>query len=140
MTHNIRALIVDDRARSRRGLRALLATCPEIDIIGEANNGQEALCLVEKFSPDVVLMDARMPVMDGMEATRHIKDKWPRVCVIILTLYNTYRAQALAAGAAAFLVKGGPSEELLETVITCGSTPRAPSNQGRAFLSPGNPI
>jgi DNA-binding NarL/FixJ family response regulator len=116
MARNIRALIVDDRPRSRRGLRALLATSPEIQVIGEATNGQEAIVMVDKFRPDVVLMDVRMPVMDGLEATRRIKSKCPSVQVIVLTLYNAYRNNALAAGAAAFLVKGGPSEELLETI------------------------
>jgi DNA-binding NarL/FixJ family response regulator len=112
----VRALIVDDRERSRCGLRALLATCAEIHIVGEATNGQEALEMVALCHPDVVLMDARMPVMDGLEATRQIKGRWPRVKVIVLTLYAAYRDQALAAGATRFLLKGGPAEELLEAV------------------------
>ena len=121
MAKNIRALIVDDRPRSRQGLRALLDTCPEIDIVGEATNGQEAVYLVEQVRPDVVLMDARMPVMDGLEATRQIKVKWPEVNVIVLTLYNAYRTRALAAGACVFLVKGCPSEELLQAVKASGT-------------------
>ena len=138
MAQHIRALVVDDRPRSRRGLRALLATCPEIDVIGEATNGREALRLVEKFSPDVVLMDARMPVMDGLEATRRIKGQWPQVNVIVLTLYSTYRAQALAAGAVAFLIKGGPSEELLDTVKTWGTASRSLTDPSSNLFSHNN--
>jgi YesN/AraC family two-component response regulator len=118
--NRIRALIVDDRPRSRRGLRALLDTCPEIDIIGEAADGLEAVRMVKQCAPDVVLMDARMPVMDGLEATRRIKSQSPAVKVIVLTLYTTYRAKALDAGAAAFLIKGCPSDELLNTIKTYG--------------------
>ena len=90
---------------------------PEIEIVGEAADGREAVRLVEECRPDVVLMDARMPRMDGLEATRLIKDRWPELKVIVLTMYASYRADALAAGADAFLVKGCPAEELLEAVL-----------------------
>jgi YesN/AraC family two-component response regulator len=116
MAQHIRVIIADDRPRSREGLRALLATCPEIEIVGEAANGREAVRLVEEHCPDVVLMDVRMPVMDGLEATRRIKIKHPQIHIIILTLYTTYRFTALAAGATAFLIKGDSSGELLETI------------------------
>lgn len=146
MSQQIQALIVDDDPRSRKGLRALLNTCQEIHIIGEAPNGREALHLVEQLCPHVVLMDVRMPLMDGLEATRRIKSQWPHVNVIVLSLYNTYRAEALAAGAAAFLVKGCPSEELLEAIISQGpavstktdpSPTPASSNQHPQKPSPG---
>lgn len=117
MTQHIQALIVDDRHRSRNGLRALLDTCSEIEVIGEAINGQEAVDRTEESQPDVVLMDVRMPVMDGLEATRLIKGRWPTIRVIMLTIYTTYQADALAAGADAFLVKGCPSEELLGAIL-----------------------
>jgi DNA-binding NarL/FixJ family response regulator len=134
MEQHIRILIADDAPRSRDGLRALLATLqlgadekvrhgpqaggrPQVDVVGEAANGRDAVRLVEERQPDVVLMDARMPVMDGLEATRLIKDKWPEVKVVVLTMYPTYRAQALAAGADVYLLKGCPPQHLLEAIL-----------------------
>jgi DNA-binding NarL/FixJ family response regulator len=118
MEQRIRVLLTDDRPRSRRGLRALLATCPEVEVVGEAADGWEAVCLVEKRHPDVVLMDAKMPVMDGLEATRLIKGNWPGVKVIVLTMYASYRAEALAAGADAFVTKADPPEQLLAAILS----------------------
>jgi DNA-binding NarL/FixJ family response regulator len=86
-------------------------------VVGEATNGQEALSLVEECRPDLILMDARMPVMDGLEATQLIKARWPEVKVVILTMYPAYRAEALAAGADAVLVKGCPPEKLLDAIL-----------------------
>jgi len=111
-----RILIVDDQASVREGLRTVLEL-EELEIVGEAAEGREAVQLVEEARPDVVLMDARMPVMDGLEATRLIKDRWPEVKVIVLTMYRPYQADALAAGADAFLVKGCAAEELLEAIL-----------------------
>lgn len=120
----MRVLIADDRSRSRRGLRALLATLPEMEIVGDARDGQEALTLVEALQPDAVLMDARMPTMDGLAATQAIKERWPGVRVIVLTMYGSLRAAAAAAGADAFLVKGCPPDELLDA-IAAGTEHRA---------------
>ncbi len=114
---HIRVLIADDRLSSRDGLKALLATRPVIDIVGEAADGHEAVQLVEQCRPDVVLMDVRMPVMDGLRATRIIKERWPEVKVIVLTMYPSHQTEALAAGADAFLVKGCPAEDLLEAIL-----------------------
>ena len=116
MTMQTRVLIADDRPRSRSGLKAVLALRPEIEIVGEAADGQEAVRLVEEYRPDVVLMDARMPVLGGVEATRLIKEGWPEVRVVVLTIDASYRADALAAGADAFLVKGCPARELLAAI------------------------
>jgi len=112
-----RVLIADDRPQSRNGLKALLATWPEVEVVGEATNGQEAVRLMEECRPDVVLMDAMMPVMDGLEATGHIKDRCPEVKVIVLTIHAPCRDDALAAGADAFLIKGCPAVDLLEAIL-----------------------
>jgi DNA-binding NarL/FixJ family response regulator len=117
MKQPIRVLIADDRLTSRNGLKALLATQLEIEIIGEAADGQEAVQLVEQHQPDVVLMDVRMPVTNGLESTRMIKSRWPGVKVILLTMYPAYQAEALAAGADAFLVKGCAADDLLKALL-----------------------
>jgi DNA-binding NarL/FixJ family response regulator len=116
MNQHICVLIADDRPTSLNGLRALLATQPTIDIVGEASDGQEAIQLVEQCRPDVVLMDVRMPLINGLEATQIIKSRWPEIKVIVLTMYATYQAEAFAAGADAFLVKGCATEDLLAAV------------------------
>ena len=116
MSERLRVLVVDDQPRARQGLKALLATWPIAQEIREAANGQEALALVEESLPDVVLMDVRMPKMDGLEATRRIKAKWPQVKVIALSMYAEYAADALAARADAFVCKGEPPDKLLATL------------------------
>src|SRR5918912_2083915 len=98
MAEVTRVIIADDSARARDGLRALLATWPEVEVVGEATNGQEAVRLVEECHPAAVLMDLQMPVMDGLQATRLIKHRWPDVNVSVLTLHATERLAALEAG------------------------------------------
>jgi DNA-binding NarL/FixJ family response regulator len=117
MRQHIRVLIADDRPKSRDGLRALLAIWPEIEVIGEASDGHEAIHSVEVSKPDVVIMDARMPDMDGVEATRTIKRRWPNVKIVLLTLYASTRGDALDAGADEFLIKGCPPLELLAAIL-----------------------
>ena len=117
MMQHIRVLIADDRLSSRNGLKALLVTQCGIEIVGEAADGQETIQFVGQCRPDVVLMDVRMPLIDGLEATRVIKDRWPEVKVIVLTMYPSHQAEALAAGADAFLVKGCTAEDLLKAIL-----------------------
>lgn len=113
MTQPIRVLIADDSVRTREGLRALFAAWPEILVIGEVGNGREAVSMAAQQLPDIVLMDLSMAVMDGVQATRLIKQQWPRVSVIVLTMYADQQAAALAAGADAFVIKGSAPERLL---------------------------
>ena len=117
MMNRCQVLIVDDRPQTREGLKALLATAPPVQVVGEAADGREAMHLIEVRQPDVVLMDASMPVMDGLEATRLVKAQWPQIKVIILTIHTALRAEALAAGADAFLVKGCPTGALLDAIL-----------------------
>lgn len=120
MVQPLRVLIADNSIRTRDGLRALFATCSEIELVGEAANGYEAVRLVSECHPDAVLMDLQMPVMDGLQATRHIKDKWPEVTVVVLTLYASQHAAARTAGADAFVIKGGDPGQLLAAL--CGGS------------------
>jgi YesN/AraC family two-component response regulator len=117
MIPGIRVLIVDDQVHARQGLEALLVTWPQVQEVRQAAGGQEAIHRVREFLPDVVLMDARMPKMDGLEATQRIKARWPQVRVIMLSIYPDYAAQALLAGADTFISKGEPPERLLAALI-----------------------
>ena len=119
-------LICDDELHAREALKSLLTiytlsksddTIPQIKVVGMAANGQEAIQRVAEYHPDVVLMDALMPVMDGFEATRIIKSRWPQVKVVMLTMYSAQQSAAMAAGVDAFLLKGCPAEELLDTIL-----------------------
>jgi len=113
MAQPTRVLIADNSVRARDGLRALLTVWPEIEVVGEASNGQDAVRLVGECQPDIVLMDLNMPVLDGIEAIMLIKQQWPAVTVIVLTLYTVEQSVALAAGADAFLLKGNAPDQLL---------------------------
>src|SRR5581483_11768154 len=104
--HPIYAVVVDDRPRARHALRALLETCPDVVVVGEATDGAHALEVVALRRPDVVLMDLSMPVLDGFQSTARIKQRWPRVRVLALSVAADAREQALAAGADAFVAKG----------------------------------
>ncbi len=94
MEQKIRVLIADDRPHSRDGLRALMATWPDVEVVGEAGDGREAVQRVEACRPEAALMDVRMPGMDGLAATRIIKECWPQVRVVILTMYPMHRTEA----------------------------------------------
>ena len=86
-----RIVIADDQALFREGLRTLLSTRPDMDVVGEAANGDEAVALVEELQPDVVLMDLRMPKVDGIQATARIRERWPEIPVLVLTMFTTMR-------------------------------------------------
>lgn len=113
-----RVFIVDDQPSALKGLKAILAFYPEMLVVGEAMNGQDAVWLIGEQQPDVVVMDLQMPVMDGVEATRLIKRQWPTIKVIVLTVQAARRAEAFAAGADHFLLKGNRPEALQQAILS----------------------
>jgi DNA-binding NarL/FixJ family response regulator len=128
MVEPIRVLIVDDQLRARKSVRALLSTWQRIGEIYEAGNGREAVQLVGECQPNVVLMDVRMPEMDGLQATVQIKALWPRVKVVVLSMHLEYRDEALAAGADAFVGKGEPADRLLAVLSAIVDADRSSSS------------
>ncbi|MBX7235060.1 MAG: response regulator transcription factor [Caldilineales bacterium] len=116
----IRLLLVDDQRLMREGLRTLLEFEDGFAVIGEAGDGQAALAAYETQQPDVVLMDVRMPVMDGVEATRRLRERWPNARVIILTTFDDdeYVFEGLRAGAQGYLLKAVSGEELAHAIRT----------------------
>jgi DNA-binding NarL/FixJ family response regulator len=122
----IKILICDDEARTRDALKALLLawemtrddeSSPVIQVIGEARDGKEAIQLMEIHQPEVVVIDACMPGMSGLDATRLIKKKWPSVRIVMLTMYSEQRQAALDAGVDTFLNKGCLAEKLFDAIL-----------------------
>ena len=126
----IRVLVVDDQSMVRAGFRLLLADESDIDVVAEASNGRDAVAQAARFRPDVILMDIRMPEMDGLEATRRILSSDTDARVLILTTFDLddYVVEALRAGASGFVLKDEPPEQLLGAVRTVAA--------GEALLSP----
>jgi DNA-binding NarL/FixJ family response regulator len=136
----IQLVLVDDQSLIRRGLRALLKTDSELAVIGEAENGREAIALVETLQPDVVIMDIRMPVMDGVEGTKVICERFPQVKVLVLTTFDDrdYVTQALQAGASGYLLKDTPFDELTLAIrlVHKGYTQLGPGLANKALAQP----
>ena len=114
----IRVILVDDQTLMRQGLQTLLELEPDLEVVGVAGNGREAIAAVERVRPDVVLMDVRMPEMDGVAATRILAERFPAVGVIILTTFDDdeYVFEGLKSGARGYLLKDVSSEDLAEAV------------------------
>jgi two-component system, NarL family, response regulator NreC len=127
---SISVLIADDHTIVRSGVRLLLSAEPDIEVIGEALNGREALELVQALHPDVVLMDITMPEMDGLEATRQIKASFPDTQVLVLTMHRSdeYFFEMLKAGASGYILKGAKTSELINAVRVV--------SQGQVFIYP----
>jgi len=127
----IRVALVDDQVMVRAGFRMILESEPDLTVVGEAGDGREALEVIGRCAPDVVLMDVRMPVMDGIEATRRLLATQSRARVLILTTFDLddYVYDALRAGASGFLLKDAPAEQLINAVrvIAGGDAMLAPS-------------
>lgn len=126
----IGVLICDDQTVVREGLAAILSTDPEIDVVGLASNGQEALDLLQEIRPDVVLLDLKMPVMNGVQTTQHLRRAYPEVNVLILTTYADDRwvLDAVRAGAAGYLLKDTRRDALIDAIKGTA--------KGRTYLDP----
>jgi DNA-binding NarL/FixJ family response regulator len=126
----IRILLVDDQSLFREALRTLLSIQPDLEVAGEAGNGEEAVRLARTLHPSVVLMDMRMPVLDGVAATRRLRAELPGCRVIALTTFDDdeYVFEALRAGAVGYLLKDAPSEKLCEAIRAAA--------RGESFLQP----
>ncbi|MBN1261828.1 MAG: response regulator transcription factor [Anaerolineae bacterium] len=126
----IRLLLVDDQSLFRQGLKTLLSTQHDLEVVGEAGNGEEALRQAGALNPAVVLMDLRMPVMDGVAATQELRRRFPEIRVIVLTTFDDDRDifAALRAGAVGYLLKDVASEKLFEAVRAAA--------RGDSFLQP----
>ena len=126
----IRLLLVDDQALVRVGLRKILDGEPDMTVVGEAEDGKQATAQADRHRPDVVLMDVRMPVLDGIEATRRImqSDRSPRVMILTTFGLDAYVYDALRAGASGFMLKDAPPEEIVSAVRVIAS--------GDALLAP----
>ena len=121
----IRVLLVDDNEVVREGLVSLLEPHTDIEVVGKAVDGLDAIVKAEETDPDVILMDAQMPRADGAEATRRIKEILPEVKVLFLTVYGDYVGDALSAGASWYLTKDCRRQDLLEAIRTLAQSKKA---------------
>ncbi len=130
MPQKIRVLVADDHTIVREGVRLLLEAQPDIQVVGEASDGKEALALVRQLHPDLVVMDIQMPNLNGLQATRVIKEEFPELHVLALTMYESdeYFFQVLAAGASGYILKKAASTDLLAAIRAV--------HQGDVFLYP----
>jgi len=133
----IRVLICDDQAIVCEGLQAILSTAQDIEVVGLVNDGAQAVEMVPDAQPDVVLMDLKMPVMNGVQATRLIREQHPQVRVLVLTTYDAdeWVFDAVRGGASGYLLKDTPREKLIEAIrdTAAGKTPVDPNVAGKLF-------
>lgn len=126
----VRVILADDHQMIRQGLKAMLDSSPAVDVVAEASNGRELLGLVKAHSPDVVVVDIRMPEMDGLEAVRAIRKDHPEVKAMMLTVHDeeSYVHEAISAGATGYLLKTVTTDELVKGILTVAA--------GKAMLHP----
>ena len=126
----IKVLIADDHVFYREGVRALLSNVPEVEVIGEANNGEEAIAQANAVKPDVILMDLKMPDMNGIDATRHIHEANPNIGVLVITMFDDDDSvfAAMRAGARGYLLKDADKDEVVRAIVAV--------ERGEAIFSP----
>lgn len=131
----VRLAIVDDHDLTRESLQNMLSDEPDIEIVGQAANGRQSLLLCSRLRPDLILMDVRMPEMDGLAATKEIKERFPETSVMMLTMHENpdYLLEALKAGAAGYILKDAPQEDIIEAVrrVSSGESPLDPELAAR---------
>lgn len=127
---NIKVVIADDHTILRQGIKALLGNNERMEVVGEAKDGREAIRVTEELMPDVILMDIAMPGLNGLETTRRIKKKFPRIKILVLTMYTNeeYIFQILNAGADGYLVKETAFQDIISAIESV--------YKGEAFMSP----
>ena len=139
----IRVLICDDQEVVREGWSTILSTAPSIQVVGTAQDGEQAVEFVEKYKPDIVLMDLNMPVINGIEATRQIYEKFPNARVLALTTYETeeWVIDAIRAGAVGYLLKDTPRANLIRAIegTYAGQTFLDPTVAGKIIAKVANP-
>jgi DNA-binding NarL/FixJ family response regulator len=137
----IRVLIVDDQMVVCEGLQAILSTAPDVEVLGSAANGEEAVEMVERLLPDVVLMDLKMPVMNGAQATREIRSRFAAVKVLVLTTYDfdDWVFDAIRSGASGYLLKDTPRDQLIAAIrgTAAGKTYVDPAVAGKLLSAAG---
>jgi DNA-binding NarL/FixJ family response regulator len=137
----IRVLIVDDQMVVCEGLQAILSTAPDVEVLGSASNGEEAVEMVERLQPDVVLMDLKMPVMNGAQATREIRSRFAAVKVLVLTTYDfdDWVFDAIRSGASGYLLKDTPRDQLIAAIrgTAAGKTYVDPAVAGKLLSAAG---
>src|ERR1044072_7756331 len=128
--NNLRIILAEDHETIRDGLKLLVNSRSDMEVVGEADNGRTALQLAEEFSPDVVVMDISMPELNGLQATKKLKDKSPQIKVLILTRHSEpgYLQELLQAGASGYVLKQSKSEELIRSILAVAA--------GQTYLDP----
>jgi two-component system, NarL family, response regulator LiaR len=144
MDSPIRILLADDHVMLRQGTAELLRREPGLDIVGEASNGEEAIKLAEELHPDIVVMDVRMPVLSGVEATRIIRESLPDVQVLVLTAHDDdqYIFSLLQAGASGYILKTSPVSDLVRAIrqVKAGESPLEPSIARKVVVRMSKPM
>ncbi|WP_150758296.1 response regulator [Pseudomonas fluorescens] len=130
LSTQIRLALVDDHTLVRDGIKALLSVIPTVAVVGEADNGEDAMVMIEHCNPDLLLVDINLPDMNGLELTRQIRNKYPTLKVLILSMYDSkeYVSESLRSGASGYILKNAPSREIVAAIETI--------KNGGTFYSP----